>query len=183
MNACLYIDFETSGLDSSRHGILQAAWIVEMNGNLLVERSMDVCLRPNDDISPMALSTNNFTLDRIMAGRDLSIMVAALKEDLRQGSAYFPLCGHNVQFDVGFLIAALKKTNEHIYDINFKCQYDTRSIMAWEAMKHGWILPDYKLETCCRYFNIPLVAHDALNDIRSTRELFKRLAGERAKNV
>lgn len=34
-------------------------------------------------------------------------------------------------------------------------------------------LENYKLETVCKHYDIPLDAHDALNDIKATRELTK----------
>lgn len=38
-------------------------------------------------------------------------------------------------------------------------------------------LPNMKLESLCKYFHLEAQAHDALSDIRQTREIFLRMVG------
>ena len=44
---------------------------------------------------------------------------------------------------------------------------------------HGTIkVKNHKLETMCNYYNIPIAAHDAIEDIRATRKLHKKLMAD-----
>jgi len=38
-------------------------------------------------------------------------------------------------------------------------------------------LPNYKLQTVCEHFGVQIDAHDALSDIKATRELLQMILG------
>jgi DNA polymerase III alpha subunit (gram-positive type) len=169
----LYLDFETSGLDPKRHAVLQAAWIVERNGEVLQERVFDVQPDRNDDICLAALELNSFDLARMKAGKYMSHVLAVLKSDCLQ--VYAPrICGHNVQFDMSFLTAAAEKAHENLYlYLDMKKFLDTAAIARYLDYQGVISAERYNLETCCNHFGIKNdKAHDALGDIRATRELF-----------
>ena len=171
----LYFDFETSGLDPKRHAILQAAWILERGGKVITEKRFDVMAMYDDDLCLAALDVNGFTLDRVRRGCGLAQVISTLQADLNGGPAVRP-CGHNVQFDISFLFEAAHKSNIFLSGIDFTKIIDTRSIMCW--LDYAGIvtgLPDCKLETVCDHFNIPIVAHDALEDVRAVRAVLARI--------
>ena len=173
----LYLDFETSGLDPERHAILQAAWILEKNGEVIQERVYDVKPESNDDMCLAALEVNGFDFNRIKAGTSLNVMIAALKRDCLQ--VELPrICGHNVQFDIGFLHKASNKVSEYIRAyLDTRTFLDTAAIARYYDYKGLLSLDRYNLEECCRHFGIVNdKAHDALGDIRATRRLFHILA-------
>jgi len=178
MSGILYFDLETSGLDPVRHCILQAAWIIERDGEILVEREMDVRPFVGADLCLPALDVNGFTLERIKAGAFPERFLYTLLNDLESqvwGSEIVRPCGHNVQFDVSFLLAAAKRHNiSFIGQLDFTKMLDTVSILRFFDLCGKISLMNYKLETVCRYFNIPIQAHDALEDVRAVRTVLQK---------
>jgi len=172
----LFLDFETSGLDPARHGIIQVAWILEKDGDIVAEKCFDVQLDSQSDICMAALDVNGFTISRIIMGKTLSYMIAALKGDLFQAvtSDLLPRpVGHNIGFDLGFLKVASEKCREHIqFHLDFKRAIDTRAVLQWFDYCGKIYLSDYKLETACKFYGITLRPHDALEDVRAVRQLF-----------
>jgi DNA polymerase-3 subunit epsilon len=182
-----FFDTETGGLDPKRHDILQASWIIEKNGAVIVERVFDVKPDPCSDICMAALEVNNFSIERMMAGKERVMVLEILRQDVAAavggGKALYP-CGHNVRFDVDFLHALAQKGSETWW-LNFSPQ--TQYIMLKKqlctlSMCHildyrGLLsLQDYKLVSICKHLGIENInAHDALSDVRATRELFHRL--------
>lgn len=169
-----FLDFETSGLDAKRHGIIQAAWIVEQDGKVLSERRMDVALRYGCDVDLQALEVTGFTLDRIRNGKPLEYMMAALRADLAPGTVCRVIpCGHNVSFDLDFLRAACNFTRDPVDRyVDFSAMIDTLAMARWLRHTERYHFPDCKLETVCKILRIPLEAHDALSDVKATREVY-----------
>lgn len=169
----IYLDFETSGLDPKRHAVLQAAWIVERNGEVLQERVFDVQPDKNDDLCMAALEINNFTLDRCKAGKYMSNVLSVFKQDCLQAAAP-RLCGHNIQFDLSFLREAADRAHENLFlYLDTKKYLDTAAIARYLDYMGELSLDRYNLDACCTHFGIVNdKAHDALGDIRATRRLF-----------
>jgi DNA polymerase-3 subunit epsilon len=177
-----YFDLETGGVDPRRSAILQIAWIIERNGVVMDERVYDVCPENDAEMNFGALAVNNFTFDRIKAGKNLYYVLCSLKSNLQEhkfGASLFSVCGHNVRFDIDFLMPQTYKCNENLSTcINFHSILDTCAIARFLSYK-GVItgLTSHKLTSLCEHFKIPLNAHDALSDIRATRTLFHILEG------
>jgi len=172
----LYLDFETSGLDPKRHAVLQAAWILERNGEVIQERSFDVQPDKNDDLCMAALEVNGYDFVRMKAGRFMSNVLLLLKQDCLQVS--FPrICGHNVQFDISFLKEASDRAHENLFlYLDMKKFLDTAAIARYLDYQGILSLDRYNLDACCAYYLIQNTKmHDALGDIRATRELFHLL--------
>lgn len=170
-----YLDFETGGLDATRNPIIQAAWIVERNREVIAERVFDVVPSQNDELNLGALAINGFTLERLKAGVTLDRVMTAMKIDcLPMMGAW--ICGHNVQFDINFLHEAGRRINTNIgMFLDTRKVLDTRSILSFYRSLGLVDVRDCKLSTACEYFGIEIQAHDALSDIRATRELFHHL--------
>lgn len=169
----VYLDFETGGLDPKRHAILQAAWIVERNGEVLQERVFDVQPDKNDDLCIAALDVNGFDLPRCRAGKYMSHVLMVLKNDCLQVT--MPrLCGHNVQFDISFLKEAADRAHENLFlYLDMQRFLDTAAIARYHDYMGNMLLINYKLTTLCEHFGIHNDReHDALGDVRATRELF-----------
>jgi len=176
----LYLDFETSGLDPKRHAVLQAAWIVERDGEVLQERVIDVQPDRNDDLCLAALDVNGFDLERLKAGKFMSYVLTVLKQDCMQVS--LPrICGHNIPFDISFLKAVADKAHENLtLYLDIKRHLDTAAIarfLDYQGIIN--VFDSFSLSSLCTLFGIENEkAHDALGDIRATRELFHRLNNE-----
>lgn len=170
----LFMDFETGGLDPKRHAPLQFAYIIEHDGEVVKEAAYDIRPDRNDDICMAAIETNYFTLERMRAGKDLPFVLLMLKMDCLPFPGIFPV-GHNVQFDIDFLRRGCERHHENMFlYLDIKKNLDTRAIAQFLSYKGGFPKPteNFKLETLCTLFEIPLKAHDALEDIRATRTLF-----------
>ena len=106
------------------------------------------------------------------------------KRGYKQGNRYdktdkFYPCGHNVVFDLNFL-NNLFQTNGQKYGTGAYQNWraiDTRVMANIAAFDGKLDVKDVKLETLCKHFGIEIQAHDALSDIRATRELFFKLRG------
>jgi DNA polymerase III epsilon subunit-like protein len=171
-NSFIFADVETSGLDASRHGILQFAWIVEKDGELIEESRWDVQLFPDQDVCTQALEVNGFTLERIKHGMDPSILARLLKRSFFSVGPS-PIVGHNVMFDFGFLIELNKRTNSNFMSsVDFHQVIDTLALARWFQIAGIIDPPNCKLKSLCEFFGIPIKPHDALEDIRATRKLF-----------
>lgn len=173
-----YFDFETGGLDYRRHAILQAAWITERNGVVLSQRCYDINPGPNYDLSLAALTVNNFTIDRMLQGKSLPYVLAAMIADIKEvciGAGKVRPCGHNVRFDIDFLREASTINKMPVWELDFKRMIDTHGALLWLDACGKISLHDYKLVTACEHFGIELDAHDAMSDIRATRTLLGRL--------
>jgi DNA polymerase III epsilon subunit-like protein len=169
-----FLDFETSGLDCTRHGIIQAGWIVEQDGKITSEQGFDVQLYRNCDISPNALEITGFTIERCMAGKPLEMMTAALRNALAVGftNKVAPI-GHRIDFDIGFFKAACEKTRDRLeMFVDFHKQVDTLGLARWLNHTGCICTKDNKLETLCDYYGIGVEAHDALSDVKAVRRLY-----------
>lgn len=172
----LYFDTETGGLEGSHHAMLQIAWILERDdGTIIVERKFDVNPEGADMCLP-AIDVNRFSIERMKAGLPFRAIMYYMTADLKDyPDAPIP-CGHNVQFDISFFDAACKRENSSMFKFfNPKFYIDTRAIACFYHSIGLLDLENYKLETCAKHFNIPINAHDALEDVRATRTLFHTL--------
>jgi DNA polymerase III alpha subunit (gram-positive type) len=48
---------------------------------------------------------------------------------------------------------------------------DVLDLVLWGNAMQGWDLEDFKLETVCKRFGVPIQAHDALGDAKATVQL------------
>jgi len=88
----------------------------------------------------------------------------------------FVLAGYNVNFDDQFLREWFKKAGDKYYGSYFFWpKRDVQTYLSEHIAEHGLRLPDYKLETVCNHFQIPIEAHDAMSDIKATRSLYQVL--------
>jgi len=174
MKNILFLDFETGGFDPKRHAPLQFAYIIEHDGEIVKEECYDLVPDRNADLCLAALEVNNFTLERMKAGKDFSYVLLQLKLACIPYNGIFPV-GHNVQFDLDFLKAGADSAHENIFAyLDIKRCLDTRAIAQWLAYRGRFTdrISDFKLTTLCAMYGIDIDAHDALGDVRATRKLF-----------
>ena len=182
----LWIDCETTGLDPVANDIWQLAYLIDINGK--IEETADLKIRPYNiqNYSLKALEMARIKPEDLEA-LDYNIVDATfdVKEtwgkyiDKYDKEDKFVVAGYNVKFDREFLYEMFKKAGDK-YGLGSWCFWPALDVSSWVAQhiyKFKLRLPNYKLKTVCKYYNIELEAHDALSDITATRELYYLLEG------
>lgn len=180
INKLFWFDTETTGVDCRQNSMVQLGAIIEIDG--IIQEEIELLFRPLPGriIAPKALEINGRTEAELMEFPDASIGIAALKKKLSKyvnkfdKNDKFVQVGFNVMFDCDFLrqtwVAAGDQYGPGSY--MFNCPWDVRSDVAKLICRTGLRLKNYKLETICKHFGIEIDnAHDALADVRATREL------------
>lgn len=189
MGKVFYFDTETTGVDDSRAAVVQLSGIIEINGKPVEE--LNIFMKPFDgaDISAEALSVNRMTMEQVMgfpkweAGMKKLMGILDNYVDPYDKRDKFVICGYRVDFDIGFLRACFRRLGGTHAKYGFGSRFfnasiDVASLVAIMVLEKGWRLANYKLSTVCEYLKVPLDAHDAIEDIRATRTVYRKLAGE-----
>ncbi len=178
----LWFDTETTGLDENIHGIIQLGYVIEINKEVVEEKNFLIKPPKGTKVDKEALAINKMSLEKIRTfpeGREVYNQIQEswgkhcdkfTKED-----KFYP-AGYNVDFDLRFMVEFFKQNDDKYFGswCNWK-RIDPLPLLYLLEYKGVLKLENYKLTTVCDYFNIPLTAHDALSDIKATRELFKVL--------
>lgn len=180
----LYFDTETTGTDPLKHEITQFAAIVEIHGKVQEEVNWRCQPKDWDAIDPEALKVTGISIEQLKEFQTPEEMFKKIKalftryiDKYDKAPFKFYPAGHNVQFDLNFLDAFWRK-----YGNADEKKWGTVSYQNWRAldsramcnflMAQGKLpCPNIKLSTLCEHFGIEIQAHDALSDIRATREL------------
>lgn len=173
----LWLDGETTGLDSLKNDIVQLACIPVIGGVEQTKTFNQYCQPINwKDIDPQALQVNGLTVDFLRRQQSPESMVNNLILFAKQFNCKFIIAGYNVGFDKDFIAALFKKVNREA-DFLSLFTGDIRDTMR-RAKKLKSQLPttNIKLATLADHFNIPINAHDALSDISATIKIDKILS-------
>lgn len=179
----IWIDTETTGLDPESHAIIQLAAIVE-TGEGKVLGDFETCIRPvkGDMISRSAVEKHGITSKMLATDPKYIHPKAALEKFIRfmeqfvnryERTDKFIIAGKNVKFDIGFMRRWFEKCDDNYYGswFHYPC-IDIDTEVARVMTLNDMVLENYKLETICEAFGIPLEnAHDAMSDIKATRDL------------
>lgn len=182
----LWIDTETTGLDSERHGIIQLAAMVEIDGEVVDEREWRV--RPTGkSYDPKALEVNGITPAEIAeypTTQEVKLDVESWFEryiERFDRSDKFTVGAYNAEFDMRFLSAWSRieigegrflkdsywpgswiRTGKYIDPLRV-----VPVLEYWGVIPE---LPNHKLTTMAEHFGASVEgAHDAMVDIRLTR--------------
>ena len=179
----LFLDTETTGLDPAKHGITQIAGIIEIDGEVKDEFSMFCQPFPGQAVTKEALEVTGKTMDEIRAYPAPQIAYGNLTAKLDQyvdkykKEDKFFMVGQNTKFDYDFMTAFFKSNgNPYFYGYVAYHLIDVIQATALFTVAGHFKLPNMKLATVCEHFGIPLKAHDALEDVRATRQVFYRYA-------
>lgn len=182
MSKILWIDTETTGVDPEKNAIIQLAYIVEIGGGIVEEGNFLMAPHAGSTVEKKALEINKRDIVEIMqyphlkdTMKDFKMILAKYVNKFNKLDK-FVLAGYNIAFDEQFLRAAFTRTKDKFFGSWFfwpKC--DCVTYVSRYIAEKNLRLKNYKLSTLCEHFNIPLDAHDALNDIRATRDLYSIL--------
>jgi len=171
MRPIAFVDLETSGLDPTRHEILEIG-VVRVDGRSLETLGMfDVRVQPKriEDADPEALRINRWTQEAWSDAVPLDVALVRTKP-LVEGAL---LAGHNVSFDRSFLDAAWRSTgvpappmDHHVLDT---------AALSWPLLVAG-LVDSLSLDPVCRHLAIECAEpHHALTDARRSLEVARRL--------
>lgn len=187
----IVFDFETGGLDCEKNPITQVGLIV-LNGRTLqeIERYQTYVQNySNLEYDKKALDYTGITMDDINSGKPLRDVVADLISIFTkstEGSGRYKMepvmVGHNIdKFDMDFLDYIFNACGKDVSDYISRTTKDTM-MMAVDIWQVDGI-EKVNLQACCEKTQIDLVgAHDAMNDVQATADLFryfiKQMRGE-----
>lgn len=183
MNKKIYIDIETTGLDPKKCAITQLSAIVEIDGEII--SYFNEFIKPFDgaSITNEALLTTGQTMDDLnkfqhpAEGYRKFIDFLDHYIDKYDKEDKFTVVGYNVKFDMDFIEEMfVRNNNKYAYSYFNGMKMDVFAILPF--LKEMGVVPklkNNKLSSWCEHFGIELKAHDSMEDIKATRELFYKL--------
>ncbi len=175
----LFIDLETTGVEPGKHGVVQIAGIIEIDGKIAEEFEFKSRLFPGQVSEPQALQVIGRTAEEIAGYPEPRLAYEGLAGifnkyiDRYDKTDKLHMAGQNPRFDYDFLTAFFQNNgNQFLYAY---IQFHLIDLMAATALFQAagkMKVPNMKLETVSSYFGIQYKAHDAKEDVRVTRELY-----------
>lgn len=141
-----FIDVETTGTDPTVHEIIEYAIILEWPDGTYAEFTNKVLPQHIDKADPKALKINGYTEE---AWQDALTPVEAAWDIARhlKGTA---VIGHNVHFDLDFLMALMKKEK---LSPHFGVPAVDTMTLAWEHLGSAG-LQSLSLKSVCKFLGI-----------------------------
>ena len=159
-----YLDVETTGLSPWFGDRICEIAVVRCEGDTVIE-SFDSLLNPERPISPGAARVNGLKdSDLKQAPRfiDVAERVMALAKDT-------VIVCHNVPFDLGFLSSELGRINKHLPTV--------LTLDTLEIARRYFDFDSNSLQSIAHWLEIEVAAaHRALDDVFTTRQVFKYFA-------
>jgi len=184
MDKVLYFDCETTGLSPVNNDIIQLAGLIEFKGVVVDEFNFKIQPFSYENISEKALEVSGTTIEVLKTYLEPR---KAYQQIINKFSEYinkfdkedkFTPVGFNIGFDLEFLNQFFIKNGDKYFGswCNWR-KVDPLAVLYYldYAKKLNLDLPNFKLETVCQKLGIEIQAHDAMSDIKATRELSLKL--------
>lgn len=190
MKKLAYLDLETTGLLSWVHGITQIGLILEVDHETVEEVVLNITPPPNKTIEDLALEVQGIKREDLKDPSRLKYPTAFgeltgildMYVDPMNRKDKFQLIGYNItKFDEPFLRQFFKDNSNNYFGSYFHFPtFDVMTLVAMFFEQQGVYrtaeAPDVTLNTAAKYFNVTERSgnkHDALEDVRITKELFE----------
>ena len=152
------LDLETTGLDSSRHAILEIG-AVRFRGDEVIE-TYQTLVNPGVPIPEFIQRLTHITPQQVKRAPFFSSVAAEIEDFLGAD----PIVGHNIQFDLGFLANNGVTLNNPSYDT-----WDLASVFMPRSRQ-------YSLKYLTAHFEVEHNdAHRALADAMATKNVYIKL--------
>jgi len=178
----LYFDTETTGTDPKKHSIIQISGIIEVDGKIKEEFNFHCQPDDYDNIEPEALEVNGMTIEELKTFEDpqttyknLIAIFEKYVDKYDKADKFFP-AGQNVVFDIEFLSEFFKRRGDEYFGSwqNWRC-IDSRFIANFMIYSGILELESVSLSVLCDYFGVKIKAHDAMSDIKASREVIYKM--------
>lgn len=173
----LWLDVETTGLDSIKNDVVQLACVPVING-IQGSKSFNQHCQPTDytHVDLQALRVNNLSLQDLKKFQPATSLVNNLISFLKPFNVKFTIAGYNCDFDRIFVASLFKKVGKErefaeLFSSDVRDLYKRAKLLKSQISS-----PNLKLSTLCNHFDIEINAHDALSDILATIKLDKVFA-------
>ncbi len=158
MPSLVSLDLETTGLDPRNDAIIEIG-IVRFNGKR-VEQEFQTLINPGIPIPTEITRLTGINNEMVRNAPPLTAVIQQVVDFIGDT----PVVGHNVQFDLGFMMHA--NVLQYVQAVD---TYEMAAVLMPLASR-------YNLGGLCQQLGIPLQnAHRALDDARMTHHLFLRL--------
>lgn len=188
INAIICLDFETGGLDYRKNPITQIGIVSFTPNDFQVITSYKTEVKPYDDleVEDRALELTGLTMQKINEGKDIKVALEEMLEVFKKSNVNEArnskpiLLGQNLSFDMDFLMKICEDNKVDlskylVTDKNGRPFYFDTMFMA----KMIWANEEdisFKLSDLLERAGLEAHdAHDALNDVYATKELFQFL--------
>lgn len=182
----IFVDLEMTGLDPTRHEILEIGALVVNPKTLAIEKEYEVKVQPEhiETADPEALKVNGYKAENWTGAKPI-VQVLEEFNNLAPGGM---IAGWNLALDFVFLDVAFRRHgikrnfDYHALDVlplawfhsTFPRQAQDRSGQAPQGNSEQ--VNELKLSKFCEYFEIPRGAkHQAMADVKATYQLFRKL--------
>ncbi len=165
----LPLDFETSGLDSSKDHIVSAGYVVIERGEIQLSTATHELVRTEKLLTEESVVIHKITDDAASAGSPLDEVVAKLLQSL----AGKVMVAHNAKIEISFLTQACRD----LYGVSprFPAIDTMRIARQWLERRNKEIEQgDLRLFNLRKRYGLPMYqAHNALTDAIATAELLQ----------
>ena len=156
-------DVETTGLSSVYDTIIEIGAVKMKNGE--VPERFDKCINPHHPLSEQTINLTSITDEMVSAADDEDVVIKQFQDFYGDR----PLCGHNVQFDVGFVNAALRRAGLSEITQPVVDTLEVSRLLHPEQNRHT-------LDSLAKKYNVSLEHHHRANqDAEATGYLMYKL--------
>ncbi|WEV40804.1 PolC-type DNA polymerase III [Lactobacillus sp. ESL0681] len=156
-------DVETTGLSSVYDTMIEIGAVKMKNGEVL-ER-FDKFINPHHPLSEQTINLTSITDEMVTAADDEAVVIKQFQDFYGDR----PLCGHNVQFDVGFVNAALRRASLSEITQPVVDTLEVSRLLHPEQTRHT-------LDSLAKKYNVVLEHHHRANqDAEATGYLMFKL--------
>ena len=179
-----FLDLETTGLDPAKHGVVQIAGGLEVEG-VWIPFDFHPAPFETDILDPQALKVNGWKPSPeqpkpVAAWIQLTNTLGLHCDKYKPQDKYL-FVGWNAKFDADFLRAWFHKCGDQYYGSWFwEPVLDLRPILMFLRPELRSKLPNFKLQTVCNALGLGEqgAVHDAAWDVELTRRIYHMLRKE-----
>ena len=169
------IDTETTGLDKSKHEIIELAmisYVVSEGGERFVLKKFNTKVKPRhiETASPKALEVNHYKKEEWENAPDISEVLFEAKQIIENSQV---LIGQNLIFDLRYLSDAFENNGYEVPD--YPAYLDTKAMA--DVLRRQNKIKRSGMDYLCEHYNVKFSgkAHSALADCERTMKVWDKL--------